>query len=206
MRGTRAVDAGLSARTGRPAGVLVAAVLVALVAGCGESQPPEGPTGNQADPASPPEGPAELTLTSEAFDDGETIPTRYTCDGEEVSPPLEWSGVPDGASELVLLMTDPDAPSGEFVHWVVGGLDPASGGLEEGEVPTDAVEGTNDFDEQGYGAPCPPSEDTAHRYVFRLYATDERVDMEPGASVDEVRGTLEDGALADGQLVGTYAR
>lgn len=206
MRAIRATTQGLPAGTAGRALVAAVAVAVMALAGCGGSQPPEGPTGNEADPSSPPEGPGGLTVTSEAFDNGESIPTRYTCDGAEVSPPLEWSGVPDGAKELVLVVTDPDAPSGEFVHWVVGDLDPDGGGLDEGEVPEEAVEGPNDFGEQGYGAPCPPSEDTAHRYVFRLYAAGERIDMRPDASIDEVRGALEESALADGQLVGTYTR
>lgn len=206
MRGTRATPRILPAGTAGRALVAAVAVAVMALAGCGDSQPPQGPTGNEAEPTSPPEGPGGLTVTSEAFDDGDSIPTRYTCDGAEVSPPLEWSGVPDGAAELVLVVTDPDAPNGEFVHWVVGGLDPDRGGLDEGEVPDEAVEGRNGFEERGYGAPCPPSGDTAHRYVFRLYAAGEQVDMQPGASVDEVRGALEASALADGQLVGTYTR
>lgn len=204
MRGSRAVAGGSPpASAGR---ALVAAVALVVLTGCGDGQPPEGPTGNETEPTDPPEAPGELTVRSEAFDDGDTLPTRYTCDGEEVSPPLEWSGVPGEATELVLVVTDPDAPKGEFVHWVVGDLDPALGGLDEGEVPAEAVEGTNGFDEQGYGAPCPPSEDTAHRYVFRLYAAGEQVDVGPGASVEEVRRDLEEAALAEGQLVGTYAR
>lgn len=189
----------------RPIGRLLAAALLLLApAGCGQAS--EGPTGNESDPASRPEAPGELTVRSEAFEDGESLPKRYTCDGEEVSPPLEWADVPEDATEVVLLVTDPDAPNGEFAHWVVSGLDPAAGGLDEGQLPENAVEGTNDFDERGYGAPCPPTEDTAHRYVFALYAVDEPLDMEPGASVDQIRDTLEETALAEGELVGTYTR
>lgn len=198
----------LTAPTGsRPIARLAVAVLVLVASvGCGDGQTTEGPTGNETEPTARPEAPMDLSVRSEAFDDGGTLPERYTCDGKEVSPPLEWAGVPEGATELVLLVTDPDAPNEEFVHWIVGGLDPALGGLEEGQVPEDAVEGMNGYDERGYGAPCPPEEDTAHRYTFTLYALDEPLGMEPGASADEVRDSLEEGAVAEGTLVGTYTR
>lgn len=191
----------------RPVARLSVAVLVLVASvGCGDEQTTEGPTGNETEPTARPEAPMDLSVRSEAFDEGGTLPTRYTCDGEEVSPPLEWADVPQGTTELVLTMTDPDAPNDEFVHWIVAGLDPALGGLEEGQVPEDAAEGMNGFDERGYGAPCPPSEDTAHRYVFTLYAIDEPLDMEPGASVEDIRDALDEAALAEGQLIGTYTR
>lgn len=184
----------------------VSLLVLAALAGCGDGQAPEGPTGNETERTRRPEAPGDLVVRSEAFADGGNLPKRHTCDGEEVSPPLKWEEVPEGATELVLLVTDPDAPNREFTHWIVGGLDPGLGGLEEGQVPEDAVEGSNDFNERGYGAPCPPEEDTAHRYVFALYALDEPLGMEPGASVDEIRDALEETALANGELVGTYTR
>lgn len=184
---------------------LAGVVLVVLV-GCGDGQAPEGPTGNETEPTSRPDAPMEVSVRSNAFDGGGKLPKRYTCDGKEVSPPLEWANVPEGATELVLIVTDPDAPNKEFVHWIVGGLDPALAGLDKGQVPAHAVEGTNGFDEHGYGAPCPPEEDTPHRYVFTLYALDEPLSMEPGASLSEIRDSLEAAAVAQGRLVGTYTR
>src|SRR5688500_9604739 len=111
-----------------------------------------------------------IQLSSPAFADGETIPDRFTCDGDDISPPLEWSGIPDDAAELALLVEDPDAPGGTFVHWVLFGLDPKISGLAEGSVPPEAKNGLTSFGKTRYGGPCPPSGDPPHRYVFFLTA------------------------------------
>src|SRR6266542_2686441 len=97
-----------------------------------------------------------IHLTSPAFADRETIPERFTCDGDDISPPLEWSGIPDAAAELALLVEDPDAPGATFVHWVLFGLDPTTDGLAEGSVPPEAKNGLTSFGKTGYGGPCPP--------------------------------------------------
>jgi Raf kinase inhibitor-like YbhB/YbcL family protein len=147
---------------------------------------------------------AELTLTSSAFADGEPIPTAYTCDGDNVSPPLAWSGVPDGVQELALIMDDPDAPSGTFVHWVVWGIDAKPGSVEQGALPTGAVLGKHGAGGEGYTGPCPPS--GVHHYNFELFALSGAPDVEAGASADELRAAVGDITVATAKLIGTYER
>lgn len=149
---------------------------------------------------------ATMELRSPAFSDHAPIPTRHTKDGDDVSPALEWSGVPEEAVELALLCEDPDAPGGTFVHWVLSGLDPSLPGLDEGQVPAEAVEGRNDFDDVGYGGPRPPVGDEAHRYFFRLFAASEPLGLSPGGSADDLRSALGTTELAQATLVGTYER
>lgn len=120
----------------------------------------------------PPVGSEEISsmaLGSPAFASGEPIPDRYACVGDNVSPPLAWTGVPEGTVELALTVVDPEAPGGQFVHWAVTGLDPVLSGLDEGSVPDGAVEARNGTSEFGWFGPCPPSGET-HPYVFTLYA------------------------------------
>ncbi len=147
-----------------------------------------------------------IELRSPAFNDHAPIPPRFSKDHGNVSPPLEWSGVPDGAVELALVCEDPDAPGRTFVHWVLSGLDPSLTGLAEGEVPAGAVQGSNDYGETGYGGPQPPVGDPAHRYFFRLYALIEALDLSPGASAEDLRRGAEGKELGRGTLVGTYQR
>ncbi|MGH3016513.1 MAG: YbhB/YbcL family Raf kinase inhibitor-like protein, partial [Gaiellaceae bacterium] len=110
----------------------------------------------------------EFELTSEAFASGQPIPQKYSCEGEDVSPPLAWSGVPEGTASLALVVDDPDAQGGTFTHWLAWGIDPAAGGLGEGEGAP--VEGQNDFGQAGWRGPCPPPGHGPHRYFFRLHA------------------------------------
>ncbi|MGH9183228.1 MAG: YbhB/YbcL family Raf kinase inhibitor-like protein [Acidimicrobiales bacterium] len=149
---------------------------------------------------------AAIELRSPAFNDHAPIPARYSRDGGDVSPPLEWSGIPEGTAELALLCEDPDAPGGTFIHWVLAGIDPSSSGLAAGEVPPGAVEGPNDFGDLGYGGPRPPAGDDAHRYVFRLFATSEPLGLSPGSSADDLGAAIEGKELAEGTIVGTYRR
>src|SRR5262245_10546005 len=112
-----------------------------------------------------------IQITSNAFLDGEAIPTRYTCDGENVSPALDWSDIPEAAQSLALVCEDPDAPSGLFTHWILYNLPPTTTGLAEGvstneQLDNGASQGRNDFNRIGYGGPCPPAKDNAHRYFF----------------------------------------
>jgi Raf kinase inhibitor-like YbhB/YbcL family protein len=174
----------------------VAALLGVAVGACGGDKV-EGP---------PPSAPDRIRLTSPAFAPGGSIPERFTCDGEDVSPPLRWSGVPAAARSLALLLEDPDAPGGTFVHWTLFALPPSSAGLSAGDVPADAREGENSFGEQGYRGPCPPEGDEPHRYVFVLYALRSALDLDAGASPSEVRAAVGDRALARGRLTGRFGR
>lgn len=144
-----------------------------------------------------------ITVSSTAFNDGGDIPQRYTCDGENVSPPLRFADVPAGTQELGLLVEDLDAPAGAFAHWVAWGIDPSKAMLNEGEAPPST--GTNGFGGRGYGGACPPR-GAPHRYVFRVLALSSRLDLEPGASADELRQAVEGSVIAEGRLVGRYAR
>jgi Raf kinase inhibitor-like YbhB/YbcL family protein len=145
-----------------------------------------------------------LELTSPAFNEGQPIPTKYSCEGENASPPLTWESLPDGTRSLALIVHDPDAPIGDFVHWVGWNIDPEVGGLDEGAHAP--VEGANGFGEDGYGGPCPPPGDGAHRYFFEVFALDLQPDLEPGASRDQLEDAIEGHVLGGAELVGTYER
>lgn len=175
---------------------LAAVLLVLFAASCNGDEPP-------AFPISP--IPADLDrfdLTSPAFEDGGQIPERYTCDGDDVSPPLRWTGVPEGTAELLLTLLDPDVPSGVFTHWTVFSIDPSSGGAPEGGVPEGAVQGLNEFGETGYGGPCPPP-GPAHRYVFTLAALSEPSELSTDATPSAVDAALQQ-AVATTTLTGSY--
>jgi len=147
---------------------------------------------------------AEFALESDAFQNAQAIADRHTCDGEDVSPPLRWTNVPEGTRSLALVVDDPDAPGGVFTHWIAWGLDPAAGGLGEGE-PAPA-EGRNDFGTTGYRGPCPPPGHGRHRYVFRLYALDTEFELGAGAAKVDVEQAIEGHVLTTAELVGTYER
>jgi Raf kinase inhibitor-like YbhB/YbcL family protein len=151
-----------------------------------------------------------IQITSPAFKDGDPIPKKYTCDAENVSPPLEWSDLPEGTKSVAIICDDPDAPIGTWVHWVLYGLSPTQSSLEErvpakDVLPGDVRQGRNDFKRFGYGGPCPPP-GKAHRYFFKIYALDVDTDLEPGASKKQLRKAMEGHILAQGQLMGTYQR
>jgi len=151
-----------------------------------------------------------MQLTSVAFTEGGPIPAKYTCDGKNVSPPLKWSGVPENAKALVLIVDDPDAPSGTWVHWVLYGLPPTATALAEDVTqsqytPAGARHGLNDFRRLGYGGPCPPP-GKPHRYFFKLYALDAALDLKPGLTNKDVERAIEQHVLAQAQLMGTYKR
>lgn len=154
--------------------------------------------------------PLTIEMTSPAFDAGEPIPGEYTCQGSNLSPSFRWGPVPDEASSLVLICDDPDAPGGAWVHWVLYDLPPDVTELPAGisEVANPVVGGTqgeNDFGELGYGGPCPPAGD-AHRYFFRLYALDSRLELAAGATKAQVLAAAQEHILARGELVGTFGR
>jgi Raf kinase inhibitor-like YbhB/YbcL family protein len=141
-------------------------------------------------------------LTSTAFAEGGTIPSRHTCDGEDISPPLQWNAPPDGTAELALVVDDPDA--GGFVHWVVVGLRPTATGLDEGLLPAGARVGRNDFGGVGYRGPCPPSGE--HRYVFTLYALSQPLAVLESPTAAEVRAAARGVTIFEAPLTGTYTR
>jgi Raf kinase inhibitor-like YbhB/YbcL family protein len=160
---------------------------------------PYGERGGGGDPG------AVVELRSPAFNDHTLIPGRFSLDGDNLSPPLEWSEVPDGTVELALLCEDPDSAGGPFLHWLVTGIDPSVRSIAEGEE----VPGTswpNDFGRRGYGGPRPPVGDDPHRYFFRVYALGSPLDLQPGVDLDTVRAALEGKRLAAGTLVGLFAR
>src|SRR6266545_4204456 len=126
---------------------------------------------------------SEFALACSAFGHAQAIASRHTCDGEDLSPPLSWTNLPEETRSLALIVDDPDAPRGVFTHWVAWGLDPAAGELGEGEAAPD--EGRNDFRTTGYRGPCPPPGHGRHRYVFQLYALDAELELGSGATKAE---------------------
>ena len=151
----------------------------------------------------------EFTVTSTAFDAETHIPVRYSCEGEDISPDLSWSGVPEGTKSFAVACLDPDAPPGTWVHWVLYDIPSDVKELSE-SIPDDdtlengAKQGTNDFGNLGYGGPCPPS--GTHRYFFKLYALDSILELEPGKTKAEVLDSMEGHLLAETQLIGKYSR
>jgi Raf kinase inhibitor-like YbhB/YbcL family protein len=156
--------------------------------------------GERADP--PTSGATVITVTSTAFDDGQPIPQKYGCDGAEVSPPLAWSGVPSDAVTLALVVDDPDAPGGTFVHWVVANVDPAESGVAEGTTPAGGVEVANSSGDASYAGPCPPS--GTHHYRFTVYALSSTIDVAADTSLDDVFAAIDDASVGQGTLTGIY--
>ncbi|PYS89817.1 MAG: YbhB/YbcL family Raf kinase inhibitor-like protein [Acidobacteria bacterium] len=152
-----------------------------------------------------------MRLSSAAFAEGGMLPPRFTCDGDGVSPPLAWADVPDGTQGFALLCEDPDAPSGMFTHWLLYNLSAGSRELAE-DIPKDAVlsigarQGTNSFGDLGYGGACPPRGDREHRYIFKLYALDTDLALEPGVRREQLLDAIRDRVLAEAQLMGKYKR
>jgi Raf kinase inhibitor-like YbhB/YbcL family protein len=150
-------------------------------------------------------------LTSTAFKDGATIPGKHTCDGVDVSPPLAWRGTPAGTRSVALIADDPDAPGGTWVHWVLYNLPAEVSELPENIAKVESLDlggarqGRNDFRRPGYGGPCPPP-GPAHRYFFKLYALDTRLELKAGAQKKDVEAAMEGHVLGSAQLMGTYAR
>jgi len=151
-----------------------------------------------------------LKLTSPAFAEGEPIPAQHTCDGEDASPALKWSGAPEGTKSFALICDDPDAPVGTWVHWVLYGLPATVAELPAKVSATEtlangAKQGVNDFTRVGYGGPCPPP-GPAHRYFFKLYALDAEPSLKARATKNDLVRAMQGHILAEGQLMGTYRR
>ncbi len=147
---------------------------------------------------------SSMKITSSAFDNNQMMPSKYTCDGENISPPLEITQIPEKAKSLVLIVDDPDAPSGDWVHWLVWNIEPSTGEIGEKQIPSGATAGTNDFGKQAYGGPCPPS--GTHRYQFKLYALDTNLDISASSKKIDLENSMQGHILDSDVLVGLYKR
>lgn len=151
----------------------------------------------------------EIKITSTAFAEGGMIPAKYTCDGADVSPPLQWDAVPEGTKSIALINDDPDAPMGTWVHWVIFNIPADVKELGE-NIPTDKIlsngakQGINDFRRIGYGGPCPPG--GTHRYFFKIYTLDAEIDLDAGANKEQLLQAMEGHIIGQGQLIGKYTR
>ena len=151
----------------------------------------------------------DINISSAAFKEGEMIPSKYTCDGENISPSLEWTGIPKGTKSIALICDDPDAPRGTWVHWVLFNIPGDVSGLSENiprhsTLKNGARQGMNDSRQLGYDGPCPPG--GTHRYFFKLYALDNMLSLETGATKAQLLKVMEGHILAEGQLMGKYKR
>jgi Raf kinase inhibitor-like YbhB/YbcL family protein len=147
---------------------------------------------------------AEFRISSPAFENSDTIPSRYTCDSIDVNPPLRIENVPSAAKSLALIVDDPDAPAGTWVHWVVWNIDPGVSEIRENSVPKGGMEGINDFRKHAYGGPCPPS--GTHRYFFKLYALDRTLDIAGHSEKAHVEKAMSGHVIARTQIMGKYRR
>ena len=164
------------------------------LAGCQQDATPAKEGGNNM----------ALTITTTAFTDGDKIPRLYTCDDQNVSPPLAWTGVPTSTVSLALIMDDPEASGGTWVHWVLFNLPGNLPGLDQGKNGG-GIDGKNDFNKLGYGGPCPPR-GSNHRYFIKLYALDQKLDLKAGATNAQLESAMRGHILAQGQLIGRYGR
>jgi len=152
-----------------------------------------------------------MRLSSPDFRNMNAIPTRFACDGANLSPELDWSGVPDSAVTLALVVVDPDAPTRTFVHWVIFNIPTSATGLTRG-VPKEPdlggglYQGLNDFAKVGYDGPCPPEGTAPHRYFFKLFALDKRLDLRPGATENELMSAALNHVVGQAEMMGTYSR
>jgi Raf kinase inhibitor-like YbhB/YbcL family protein len=175
------------------AGLLVATLL--LNAACGDDDAAEQPASDLAE---------SITVSSPAFEADQPIPTRYTCDGGDVSPPLAWDGVPADAEAVALIVDDPDAPSGTVFHWIVLDIAPTTTSVDDGSVPRGGVQAIDSNVDPAYAGPCPPS--GTHHYRFTVYALDQPTGLAVGADMDEALAAIDEHAVARGRLTGTYSR
>lgn len=161
--------------------------------------------------------PETITVSSEAFAEGDSVPVRYTCEGDDISPPLRWQGAPPGTVSFVVIVDDPDAPGRTFLHWLVyaipgdvTALPEAVPPVVEDEEPPEGDrpfrQGVNDFGDRAYGGPCPPRGDRPHRYRFQVLAIDQEVEVSDGAPIATVMEAIEGHVLAKGTLTATFGR
>jgi Raf kinase inhibitor-like YbhB/YbcL family protein len=148
-------------------------------------------------------GGAKMKITSSAFQEGGNIPSKFTCDGGDRSPPLQIAEIPSSAKSLALIVDDPDAPSGLFTHWIVWNISPQTNGIAEGSAPK-GVQGTSDFAKSGYGGPCPPS--GTHRYYFKVFALDRELNLPSDSKRNQLDAAIKGHVVAQGELMGRYAK
>jgi Raf kinase inhibitor-like YbhB/YbcL family protein len=146
----------------------------------------------------------KFKISSPAFEDNGTIPKKYGCAGENVNPALKFEGVPPGTKSLVLVFDDIDAPGGSYVHWILWKIDSGTREIRENSVPEGAVQGTNDFKKQNYGGPCPPTR--PHRYLFKLYALDTVLNLQPASAKPDLEKAMAGRILTQAELKGTYKK
>ncbi len=175
-------------------------MLLVVFAGCSSD-----PSDEEAVLGPDEEMPRGITVTSSAFEGGEEVPERFSCEGENVPPPLRWSGVPDGSRELALVIEDPDAPDGIFVHWLVVGIDPRTTSVGPAGPPPGSTVLPGSSDNPTYIGPCPPDGDGPHRYFFEVYALTEAPDLSAADPLDKVRA-IREAARAGGLLIATFER
>ena len=148
-------------------------------------------------------GASSISITSPSFQAGGDIPAKFTCNGTNVSPELQISSVPNEAKSLVLIVDDPDAPRGLFTHWIVWNIDPKTTRVAENSAPTAGVQGINDFGKRNYGGPCPPP--GTHRYFFKIFALDIKLELKPSARRAELDAAMRGHILAQGELMARYS-
>lgn len=146
---------------------------------------------------------SSVSVATSAFQAGGDIPAKFTCNGANVNPALKINGVPNEAKSLVLIVDDPDAPRGLFTHWILWNIDPKTTDIGENSVPAGGVQGTNDFGKRNYGGPCPPS--GTHRYFFKIFALDMKLDLKPGVRRADLDAAMKSHILAQGELMARYA-
>jgi len=150
------------------------------------------------------QGTVKLKLSSTAFKEHASIPKQYTCNGKDVNPPLMIDNIPKGTKSLALIVDDPDAPVGIWVHWVVWNIDPSIREIKENFLPQGAIQGINDFGKNAYGGPCPPS--GTHRYFFKVYALDTLLNLPPHARKADLEKAMKGHIIGQGELIGTYKK
>ena len=143
-----------------------------------------------------------MKITSPALNNNEYIPAQYTCKGDDINPPLRISNVPDNAISLVIIVDDPDSPNGTWTHWLVWNIDPTTQVLEEDTIPLGATEGTTDFGETGYSGPCPPV--GVHRYFFRIFALDTKINLTSEANREELEKAIDKHIVDEAELMGLF--
>jgi Raf kinase inhibitor-like YbhB/YbcL family protein len=145
-----------------------------------------------------------MKISSAAFENNSFIPSKYTCEGQEINPPLEFRDVPEDTKSLLLIVDDPDAPMKTWVHWTIWNIDAKTTQVLQNSCPKGAVEGITSFGRTGYGGPCPPS--GTHRYFFKLFALDKMLDLSPNSHVRDIEGTIEGHIIRKAELIGLYKK
>lgn len=185
----------------------VSILITFLVVGCGDAKNQSQTTNKNEEDTMATSG--KFSIMSTAFREGEMIPQKYACDGKNVSPPLKWESIPVQTKSLALIVDDPDAPAGIWVHWVIFNIPSTAAGLQENvptkdSLPDGSVQGKNDSREIGYDGPCPPG--GTHRYFFKLYALDTMLKLSSGSTKPELLKAMEGHIVAQAQLMGRYSR